>query len=190
MKTVYISILFASLSTCGVLATGFSETNDGFYIAISGSSTNEPVASNDPLSWRPFCTRSTAATEFNYPDPARGIKIKMLDFRGKQIRRTELGKSYGTKFDKLSRFQDIIPAPHAGYSSGHVGSILAKGSYNDTDAVSGPLLPSAQDLFQIQKPGIYTLEIQMQMFLIHKTANQWTRKLIRFSPVKIKVVMP
>jgi hypothetical protein len=42
-------------------------------------------------------------------------------------------------------------------------------------------------MFQIETPGIYTLEIEFQMFLIDKTANPWQRKLIRFAPVRVKV---
>lgn len=71
-----------------------------------------------------------------------------------------------------------------------MGSIVAQGTYDVADGVSGPLLPAAKDLFQIDKPGIYTLEIQMQMFQIHKNTNQWTRELIRFSPIKIKIEKP
>jgi hypothetical protein len=187
MKIIQILLFGFCCSIPNALATGFSETNGGFYIALSGSSTNEPIACGDPLSWRPFSIRSKDSAEFNYPDRSYGIKLTMLDAAGKEVPKTKLGAEFGIKFEQLRSFQDIVPTPRTGYSSVQIASILVQGAYDDTDAVSGPLLPAVNDLFQITKPGIYTLEIQMQMFLIHKDTNQWTRELIRFTPVSIKV---
>jgi hypothetical protein len=52
-------------------------------------------------------------------------------------------------------------------------------------------LPTPQELFQIEKPGIYKLEIQMQMFCPNsESVNKWHKELFQFSPVKIKVEKP
>jgi hypothetical protein len=188
-RTILLTLICLS-STQRILATDFSETNNEIYLAISGSSTNEPVAFDDHLVWHPFCNTNAGEIELNYPDHSYGIKVKMFDASGKEIPRTKLGQDFGSKFDQVRSYEDLIQTEHGGYHSGHMGSIMAQGTYDAADGVSGPLLPAAKDLFQIDDPGVYTLEIQMQMFQIHKNTNQWTRKLIRFSPIKINVQKP
>lgn len=191
MKTQTILLTLIGLSSIqGIWATDFSETNNGIYLAISGSSTNEPVAFDDHLVWHPFYNTNAGEIELNYPDRSYGIKVKMLDAFGKEIPRTKLGQDFGSKFDEVRSYEALIQIENGGYHNGHMGSIVAQGTYDVADGVSGPLLPAAKDLFQIDKPGIYTLEIQMQMFQIHKNTNQWTRELIRFSPIKIKIEKP
>jgi hypothetical protein len=190
MKKTLLLLLSILISLCDARATSFSETNNGIYITISGSSTNEVIEYNDSLAWRPFCDSTNYNVEINYPSPAYGIQIQMLDSLGNPISKTEEGKTFGTKFDKLHNYQDLISEPKVGYSDPHIGSIRAQGRYDLTDAVSGRLLPSPKELFEIDKAGTYTLEIQMQMFLIHKDTGQWTRELVRFSPIKIKVEKP
>lgn len=190
MKIQFIVLMCLIVLGHDALATGFSETNSGVYVAISGSSTNESIMFNDSLAWHPYCSKASNEVEFNYPDNSYAIKIALLDVFGKQVPKTKLGEGFGVKFDQLHSYQDIVQPPKMGYSSSHIGSILAQGSHNNSDPVSGPLLPAPNELFQIEEPGSYTLEIQMQMFLIHKNTNQWSRELIRFSPVKIKVIRP
>lgn len=187
MKTKTFVLIFLTVLALKGLSADFSETNGGIYVAISGSSTNESVPFNESLAWRPFCSSTSGEAEMNYPDRSYGIKLGMFDAFGKQVPKTKLGESFGVKFDQLHNYQDVISQPKMGYSSTHIGSVLAQGPYDETAPVSGPVLPAPNELFQIEKPGDYTLEIQMQMFLIHKDTNVWTRELIRFSPIRIHV---
>jgi hypothetical protein len=74
-----------------------------------------------------------------------------------------------------------------------VGRTEAWGSYKDNPSLGGALfLPKPEDLFQIDKPGTYTLEIQMQMFRYVASYDpvERSKTLFRFSPVKIKVEKP
>ena len=190
MNRVFLAFICFAAAMHRGFAAGFSETNNGVYLAISGSSTNALVMYDDSLAWRPFCESVDGQSEFNYPDRSYFIKLTMLNALGEKVQKTELGKGFGVKFDQLHSYQDIVHPPDAGYSSPHIGSIVAQGPYDVSAPVSGPLLPAPRDLFQIETPGIYTLQIQMQMFLIHKTTNQWTRELIRFSPISIRVERP
>jgi hypothetical protein len=190
MKTVLLAFTAFLVQVNSALATGFSGTNNGVYIAISGLSTNERVMYGEPLAWRPFCSSADGQSEFNYPGRDYFINMTMLDALGKKVPKTEMGMAFGVKFDQLHSYQDIVGSTRAGYSNPHIGSILAQGPYDVSAPVSGPLLPAPKELFQIEAPGNYALQIQMQMFLIHKNADQWTRDLIRFSPVTIMVEKP
>jgi hypothetical protein len=65
-----------------------------------------------------------------------------------------------------------------------MNGIPSGGSYSASNSVvSGPLLPSPVELFQIREPEVYTLEIEIQMFRFGAA----TPELYRFSPVKLKV---
>ena len=73
------------------------------------------------------------------------------------------------------------------------GNTTAWGSYKDNLGLGGALFIHApSELFQMEKPGIYTLEIQMQMFQYVASYDpvERSKTLFRFSPVKIKVEKP
>jgi hypothetical protein len=166
-----------------------SDTNNGVYVAIGGSSTNDLVDFDERIVWRPFC--NTGAVELNYPDPSYGVRIRMTGPDGNEVSKTALGLSFGTKFDKVQRFEDTTGGVGAGYHSSHTGVISAHGNYDERDsALTGPLLPSPKQLFQMGTPGIYVMEIQLQMFQVAKGTNLWTRQLIQFAPIKIRVKKP
>jgi hypothetical protein len=67
-------------------------------------------------------------------------------------------------------------------------------SYKDNPGGEGEtiFLRKPDDFFQVEKPGIYTLEIQMQMFRYVSSYDPVERSkwLFRFSPVKIRVEKP
>jgi hypothetical protein len=194
MKTKIILLLLLFVVCMATVSKSFavilSETNSGIYIGISGTRTNTPLQFNDRLVWRPFC--NTGMVSLNYPDPNYGIKIKMFGPDGNEVTKTKLGESFGLNFDQVHSYKDVIHTGLMGYHSSHMGGIEAQGRYDERDGplLSGPLLPAPKELFQIEKPGIYTLEIQMQMFRVIKSTNQWTRELIQFSPIKIRVEKP
>jgi len=151
-------------------------------VAIAGPSTNEPIRFDDKLVWRAFC--NTGVVTLNYPDPQYGLKVSLRGPDGRAVAKTKLGKGFGTDFENVHNYADAV-------HGWHMGIVDAQGSYDGRQgALSGPLLPSPKDLFQIEKPGTYVLEIQMQMFRVNKTTNQWSRELLRFSPVRVLVERP
>jgi len=124
-----------------------------------------------------FC--DTGRVDLSCPDIRYGTKIKMTDSEGKKVSKTSLGKRFGSRFDSLHLITDS-----------KVGSTEAWGSYKDNPGLGGALfLPKPEELFQMDKPGIYTLEIQMQMFRYASSYDpvERSKTLFRFSPVKIKV---
>lgn len=169
-------------------ATGFSEKTNGVYLAIEswgknsrplGRITNEPFLSSNELSFSAFCDSGKVELQYS-PDPAQFVKIKMIDENGDEIPKTELGKKFGSKLDDELR-------PWKGRS---VGTLLAWGSYKENrgQGMAKPL-PPPEALFEISEPGIYTMEIQFQMFRLIRTPN-WKREPITFSPIKVKIEKP
>ena len=87
----------------------------------------------------------------SYPDTRYGTKIKMTDSDGKDVPKTIRGQRFGSKFDSLR--------------------LITDSKVGNTDALGNPypngnplFLPKPEELFQMDKPGIYEMEIQMQMF--------------------------
>jgi len=180
------------------LAAELSQPTNGVYLVIGGFHhdlvgimTNKPMRFDDRLVFLTFC--DTGKIELSYPlDPAYGVKINMTDANGKEVSKTGLGKRFGSKFDRLHSVTDTRPYP-----------ILAWGAYKDNLGLGGArffesypvngrvsdLTP--KDLFEMKEPGVYTLEIQMQMFYFNPhSTNAWQRDLFQFSPIKIKVEKP
>jgi hypothetical protein len=175
MKVIILSAICAVWSI-QVFGAGFSETNNGIYLVIGGSaSTNEPIKFDEKLAYMPFC--NTGSVFLSYPGYDY-IKIKMFSPSGSEVPKTLKGQIFGCKFDQLHDYKDT-----------HLGGIGASGPY--LGMLSG-LLPRPNELFIMEKPGIYTLEIQMQMFRHTGSldTNEWARNLIRFSPIIIKVEKP
>jgi hypothetical protein len=186
MKKQIILFLVCLASMSKAQVTSLSETNNGIFIAISGGiiGTNGAVPFDKRLVWLPFCATNTggALIELQYPNARYGMKIKMTGQDGKEVSKTDLGEIYGLKWDQLHSYKDS-----------RLNGAFASGPYQpELGAEGGQFLPAPDDLFEMDKPGIYTLEIQMQMFRHTGSTDPEDeyRHLIRFSPVKIKVEKP
>lgn len=168
-----------------------STTNSGIYLAIGSwqPQSGAPLDENAPLQfdqnfvWEAFSTAH--GVRLNYPNPEFGIRVKLLDPDGKESPKTALGKKYGSKFDGVRTYEDVI-------SGTSMGGMDAREKYVERGrGFSGGNLPAPRDLFQMEKTGIYTLQIEMLVFrIIETTATHWDRALLRFPPMKIKVEKP
>jgi hypothetical protein len=181
-------------------ATGLSAPTNGVYLAVgawpqpaSGSGTNQPIRFDETLIFLTFC--NTGQVELKYPlDPAYGVKVRMTDAAGKDVSATSLGKRFGSKFDSLRTITDTRVYP-----------IVAWGSYQDNPGLGGarflcdrhkgaigaPTGLAPKDLFEMTKPGVYTLEIQLKMFRFDpKSTNAWNYEPFCFSPLTIKAEKP
>ena len=184
----FAAILISLAAVHQTYATTLSSTNDGLYLAVAGWSQNvqggfvdsEAIHFDDQLVWHAFC--NTGSVEVQYPDRSFGIKIGMFGPNGKEVSKTPLGMTLGSKWDQLQSYREDIPV---------FGGMTAGWPYDPRGGeFSGPLLPPPKELFQMEKPGTYTLEIEMKVFKVIKNTNRWDRELIRFPPMKIKTVKP
>lgn len=183
-----------ALLSCFVRAFGteLSETNNGFFLAIGGarSGTNELIQYDEELVYLPYYTLYKSKTpdpnnliDLQYPDVEHGLKLNLLGPDGKELPRTSIGKRIGSMWDKLHdrRNSKMWFDVSAGYS--YDPSVGADG---------GRLIYPMNMFFKMKDPGIYTLEIQMLMLRYTPSLDpdEQYRNLIRFSPIKIKVVKP
>lgn len=161
-------------------AVELSTTNDAVYFGICGVTTNVPIRFDDKMVWRPFC--NTGAVELNYPAAEFGVKVRLWSNDGTEVPKTELGQKYGSKFDQVHTYEDVT-------QGWQMGRIEATEPYDPRNGAlfSGSVFPAAKDLFKIEKPGIYRMELEMQMFRVTRGTNHWDRKLIRFEPIKVKI---
>jgi len=195
-RILFSLLAFLELSTY-TLAAGVSKTTNGVYLVIDGRrhaasvpKTNSPIQFDDPLVFKPFC--DTTKMELAYPvDPAFGVNIKMTDATGREVHKTNIGKRFGSKFRKLHNFNDTRLYPYDTASSYNDESGLGSARPFSNYPLSADNWLAPKDLFEMKGPGIYTLEIQMQMFYDNpQSTNAWHEDLLQFPPVKIEVEMP
>jgi hypothetical protein len=174
--TYLVCLLLASAAS----GTELSATNSEVYYAIEGASdTNSVIQCDNKLVWSAFST--SVPIELNYPNVEYGIKIKMTAPDGSVVKKTELGSQYGTRFDRVKKPEDAFPRRH-------LGCIMAERWYDARGGpMSGPLLPAPRDLFAMKNPGIYRLEIEMMFFRVNRGTNGFSRDILRYPPVTLKV---
>ncbi|HOC58112.1 MAG TPA: hypothetical protein PKI20_21015 [Verrucomicrobiota bacterium] len=194
MKTSSILLLAVwSGAVANAFALGLSETNHGIYVVVASwdhrslgykanpFSSVEPFRFDNELMWSPFC--ESGKVELCYPGPPQLARLHMTGPDGKAVPKTRLGETFGTKFDRI-RYEDTVH----GWSR---ANIEAQGPYDSRGGgFTGPILPAPAKLFQMKKPGVYTLEVQMQLLRAVWVTNHWTYPVVRFSPIRIKVEKP
>ncbi len=190
MKTVIVSLIISFAAGYLSLAGIMSEPTNGIYLAVvernflhgPDPGTNEPFRFDNRLAWAVYCNTGRVGIWFPL-DPAYGVKVKMFGPSGKEVKRTSLGRDYGTKWDKLHSNKDT-----------RLQSVQAWGSFEENKGQSsaGGSLPAPQELFKMDEPGTYTMEVEIQLFRHPSTrdTDAWSRNLLRFSPIKIKVEKP
>jgi hypothetical protein len=153
LLTIYL------LSFDHVFAVGLSTTNE-ICLAISGwrggntSITNEIIRFDDKLVWSVF-NNNPGPVELNYSlVPDYLMKVRMFGPDGKEVSKTAVGKRFGRRFYELHSYKDVRLVPTA-----------AEGSYEQNHGQgSGNILPAPNEFFKMKESGIYTMEIEMQMF--------------------------
>lgn len=176
---------------------GVSAVTNGFRLVLAakrqgapanGIITNDVIRFDDDLLWMTFC--ESGSVKLSFPlDLAYFAKMKMTDATGKEVSRTSIGRRCGSKFDRLQTVTDTRVAPCIAGGSFKENSELSAVKdfrYRPVNGVSKSLTP--KDLFRMEKPGIYTLEIQMQMFYPNSNStNLWKKDVFRFAPVTVRV---
>ena len=178
---VLLTMLFAS--PLRVFSASSPPLTNGIYVVVIASKTesitNTPFRFDNDLVWMPF--HDSGEVKLLYPlDPSYLVKTRMLDPDGKEVPKTSLGKKYGSKFDQWRGFKDTRLQP-----------ISAWGSYQANPGLGGGnVLSSPKELFEMKKPGIYTMEVQLQLFQqIADTNVAWSEHLLRF-PIKLQIEKP
>ena len=161
----------------------FSATNQGVHICIFGTKTNGPAGFDDGLSWRVYCENQHSILRSLVLTSA--FKMKLTGPDGKEVPRTDLGQIIGVNFDGVKTSNELSPG------NWRTGSELDFRSGVPGIAPTRPL-PLLKDCFAMDKPGIYTLELQAQFYRVNydKPSKPETEELLRFPPMTIKVNRP
>jgi hypothetical protein len=190
MKTIILSFITSVVAGCSLSAGIMSEPTNGIYVAIvernfvhgPDPGTNEPFRCDNRLAWAVYC--NTGSVHVRFPiDDAYGVRIRMFGPNGKEVKKTWLGRGVGAEWDKLHSYKDT-----------RTQGLVAGGSFeeNKGESSAGGNLPPPQKLFEMEQPGIYIMEIHIQLFQ-HATTRDtkaWSRNLLRFSPIRVKVEKP
>jgi hypothetical protein len=158
----------------------YSATNQGVYISIIGTRSNSLAGFDDGLQWRAFCENQHSVLES--PDVS-GFKMKLQDPDGKDVAPTALGRTIGVNFDAMQTSDRMPPGTKFARLD------FSSGVYNIVPARPLPIL---KECFAMEKPGLYTLEVQMQLLRIkYDTTNGAAApELLRFPPMSIEVNRP
>jgi len=160
----------------------YSATNDGIYFCIYGTKTTGLAALNDGLTWHPFFSE-VQNMRIHTLDFSAGLKWRLWSPDGKEASKTDLGRTIGSNFDAVRSLDKLPPGTKVAsldFRSGLLGMVPAQP------------LPLLEDCFMTEKPGTYTLELQMQFFkVVGKTLLEPEHdELLRFPPMTIKVNRP
>jgi len=154
----------------------YSGTNHGICIRISGTKTNGSAAFDEGLTWGPDVT-DTQNVVIRALDFSAGLKLRLWGPDGKEALRTTQGRMIGSNFDAV---RNVLRLPKG----------TSINELHFTRGAADPMnLPWIEDCFEIPKPGIYTLELQMQFFRGGGFKSK-DDELIRFPPMTLKVSLP
>lgn len=180
-------ILFTAIPS--LRAAGISDLTNGVYLVISGWPTNDPVRYDTSLVFMPFC--NTGKVNLTYQlDPAYSVKIEMLNSNGVEVPKTKIGKRFGSKFAQPENCNQ--GRPYNFTAGGPYSSNMGMGGarpFSNYPSFEAWLRP--EDLFKIEKPGLYSMQIQMQMFYRNPSStNAWQQDRFEFSPITVSVIKP
>jgi len=132
------------------------------------------VKAEQQLVWMAF--HDGGEVHLLYPrEPAYLARFSMLGPRGEVVRKTPLGKQFGSTFD-------LLPTN----ATAQVGLASAWGSFAENPGLGGGrLLPAPKDLFVMKDDGPYTMRVEIQMYLHLPATN--TLPPVRFPPVTLRV---
>ena len=101
---ILTSLALCLLASFQASATGLSETNQGLYLGVGAPfRTNEPIRFDEKLAYYPFC--NTGDVMLAEASPVYSTRIKMTGPDGKEVEKTPLGQSFGSKFDQWRKSQ-------------------------------------------------------------------------------------
>jgi hypothetical protein len=124
----------------------------------------------------PVRTSSTIYT----PKDEYLARMKLYDSNNVPVVKTALGRKYGQKFDELSHWdRKFASRPHGRPAMVPIGQ----------DWEYACVLPAVSQLFDITKPGVYRLEMEVQVMVLYLGKHQ-VRQISRFPPIKLNVVKP
>jgi len=112
--------------------------------------------------------------------PEYGYRIGATNETGQKVEKTRMGRRYGFRFDEVkASYEDLLDMTP---SLGNAGSRpYWTRAFEDIPSLSRQL-PAPQDLFKMDKPGVYEITLEVQCLYSDEIRP------IRFAPVTLRVV--
>lgn len=164
--TAVSAILFAITSASAQLY--LSPVTNGIYVGVGGRNalhlksgvwlTNQvAITDNEPLAL--FFFSRTGSADIAIPMKSDFfLKFEMRDPSGKAVARTKAGQRWGSRFGALPKGLGQTRS-----LTKHMILLQVRGSHEETSATPcrGPSLPSPRDLFQMNRAGMYDLQVEV-----------------------------
>lgn len=188
------TILLTTIACCTGELVLSDATND-VYISVFSEhtviSTNlswmtdtVPMRYDDKLEVMTFCR--TGAVNLLFPlDKSVFIKFQMRNTAGKEVRKTAEGLRWGSDAGHFPREPGMN-------NHNRMSPLGAIGSHTNgiSSFTSGPPLPSANDLFEINDSGIYYLTMEVNLMKQRFIPGNWTWDHIVIPPVTVRINKP
>lgn len=150
----------------------------GFFIAAHDEMRSDLTTFDQRLYYGVWTATNGPRNLFVPKQPEYAYQVELLDANGVHMPKTELGKKVGIHFLALN-------------PSKVETKLQRLTAYEKKDNLFGSnLLFRPNDLFVIDKPGTYTLEIRFQFIEHLGTRGDYTNHLIRFPSLKYPIIKP
>lgn len=151
---------------------------DGFYVGLTGSngtsaSTTNNIAVNDNLIYGIWRTSTNNHAIVYMPQAVEyAYRAELFDTNGVAAPKTKLGKRVGSNFLQLN----------ATFSNR--AARLRRTTAMDMPGFGGKSLFRPTDLFEIKKPGRYTLQVSFQIVVRTGVGRDLTAHVVRYPPIE------
>jgi hypothetical protein len=162
--------------------TAFVETKviDSFSIGVRDQNGFTNSAPDQYLSFAIWCTNGPARLAIP-PQPEYAYTVELFDTNGIAVTKTEMGKNIGKKFHD---FDESALKTHVKINAEAV---------KKSELAAWWLMFRPSDMFEVAKPGNYTLHIRFQILAHVRTGpnrGDYVKRLIRFPALDYPLVQP
>jgi len=114
--------------------------------------------------------------------PEYGYELSAKSESGELVRKTRLGASYGGKFTEIKGFD------RSKLDMSKTGRINPYSTYASRNFSITRSLPPPDALFELKKPGRYTVQVALQFYCWPRSAVSNDVWLVRLKPVNLNVI--
>jgi hypothetical protein len=170
-----VSAMFVCMTCQAFEFLGQTQTSNGLELVLFTENGNPKLKSDERIL---YTFQSSNQWMLFIPKSEYFCEARLVSSNGTQILKTRLGESLGKDFFRLNDYsRDSVRR-----ASSHPKE-LDRLRVNGTNGAGGNIWYRPNDLFQINRPGFYTLELRLQVFGKQANASSYTRE--RFPVVKI-----
>ena len=180
-----LGALLASASETTVVGPGV-QPSAGLTIGFVAQQSGQGLDTAHDITYEVLNAKSNrTVTVFLPEDPAQLCMLDLFNTEGERVLKTTLGRQLGARFDELEQTVKLTEriGPRTIFQSS--SNTVTTRSFRVDGGASMPILPAPERLFQITKPGTYTLRLQIQCYI--PITNDIVR-LYRLAPAEVSLI--